>query len=58
MSRQSTRAAPAQAASVENAPRPWLARLLPKLLISLALGALFAFLVHKGGIPLLPPAVG
>ncbi len=31
-----------------------LARVAPKLLISLALGALFAWLVERGGVPLLP----
>lgn len=31
-------------------------RLLPKLAISLALGALFAWLVNRGGVPLIPPA--
>jgi hypothetical protein len=33
-----------------------LARMLPKLLISLALGALFAWLAARGGVPLLPDA--
>lgn len=31
-------------------------RILPKLAISLALGALFAWLVNRGGVPLIPPA--
>lgn len=31
-------------------------RIVPKLLISLALGALFAWLVARGGVPLIPPA--
>ncbi|MFI5306796.1 MAG: lysylphosphatidylglycerol synthase transmembrane domain-containing protein [Polyangiales bacterium] len=57
MSQQSTPVARAHPTSVQSG-RPWLARLLPKLVISLALGALFAFLVHKGGVPLLPPAAG
>lgn len=30
-------------------------RLLPKLVVSLALGALFAWLAARGGVPLLPP---
>ncbi|MGD8861719.1 MAG: lysylphosphatidylglycerol synthase transmembrane domain-containing protein [Myxococcales bacterium] len=33
-----------------------LRRVLPKLLVSLALGALFAWLVSRGGVPLLPRA--
>ncbi len=36
--------------------QPLLLRLLPKLLVSLALGALFAWLSARGGVPLLPPA--
>lgn len=32
------------------------ARLLPKLLVSIALGALFAWLAARGGVPLLPDA--
>jgi hypothetical protein len=32
------------------------APVLPKLAISLALGALFAWLVNRGGVPLIPPA--
>jgi uncharacterized protein (TIRG00374 family) len=31
-------------------------RLLPKLVVSLLLGALFAWLVARGGVPLVPPA--
>ncbi len=31
-------------------------RILPKLIISLGLGALFAWLVSRGGVPLIPPA--
>ncbi len=31
-------------------------RLLPKLIVSLLLGALFAWLVARGGVPLVPPA--
>jgi uncharacterized protein (TIRG00374 family) len=31
-------------------------RVLPKLGISLVLGALFGWLVHRGGVPLIPPA--
>lgn len=31
-------------------------RILPKLIVSLALGALFAWLVARGGVPLVPPA--
>ncbi len=31
-------------------------RVLPKLAISLVLGALFAWLVNRGGVPLIPPA--
>lgn len=39
------------------APPPSLARrVLPKLAISIALGALFVFLVERGGMPLIPPA--
>jgi uncharacterized protein (TIRG00374 family) len=38
-------------------PEPSVARrVLPKLGISLALGALFAWLVNRGGVPLIPPA--
>ncbi len=38
-------------------PGPSLARrVLPKLLVSLVLGALFAWLVARGGVPLVPPA--
>lgn len=37
-------------------PQPSLAaRLVPKLLVSLVLGALFAWLAARGGVPLLPP---
>jgi glycosyltransferase 2 family protein len=37
-------------------PQPSLAaRLLPKLVVSIALGALFAWLAARGGVPLLPP---
>jgi hypothetical protein len=43
-----------------NAPvpteAPLLVRLLPKLIVSVALGALFAWLAARGGVPLLPPA--
>ncbi len=35
-------------------PRSLLARILPKLLVSIALGALFAWLAERGGLPLLP----
>lgn len=40
-----------------SAPRgaSLLRRLLPKLIVSVALGALFAWLVARGGVPLLPP---
>jgi uncharacterized protein (TIRG00374 family) len=31
-------------------------RILPKLAISIALGSLFAWLVNRGGVPLIPPA--
>lgn len=37
-------------------PPSALRRVLPKLAISLALGALFAWLVNRGGVPLIPPA--
>lgn len=38
-----------------SAPQPsLLARILPKLLVSIALGALFAWLAKRGGVPLLP----
>jgi hypothetical protein len=36
--------------------RSLLARILPKLLISLALGALYAWVVSRGGVPIVPPA--
>lgn len=38
------------------APDSLVARLLPKLVLSLVLGALFAWLVAKGGVPLIPSA--
>jgi uncharacterized protein (TIRG00374 family) len=39
------------------APAPsLLRRIFPKLLVSLVLGALFAWLVARGGVPLVPPA--
>lgn len=48
---------------VEPSPKPRPAtepsiarRIFPKLLISLALGGLFAFLVRRGGVPLIPSA--
>lgn len=45
------------AASEPPSTSPSLARrVLPKLAISLALGALFAWLVTRGGVPLIPPA--
>ena len=45
---EQTRSAPPEA-------RPAvLVRLLPKLLVSLALGALFAWVSARGGVPLLP----
>lgn len=36
--------------------RSLLSRILPKLLISLALGALYAWVVARGGVPIVPPA--
>jgi hypothetical protein len=43
--------------SATNRPEPGLARrVLPKLGVSLALGGLFGWLVHRGGVPLVPPA--
>jgi uncharacterized protein (TIRG00374 family) len=42
-------ASPAKAASMAR-------NVLPKLVISLLLGALFAWLVNRGGVPLIPPA--
>jgi glycosyltransferase 2 family protein len=36
--------------------RSFTARVAPKLIVSLALGALFAWLAARGGVPLLPPA--
>ena len=43
--------------SAAEAPRTAsaLARMLPKLVVSLALGALFSWLFARGGVPLLPP---
>lgn len=44
--------------TVEASPTreaPLLLRILPKLLVSIALGALFAWLAARGGVPLLPP---
>jgi uncharacterized protein (TIRG00374 family) len=38
----------------EQPERSLLARLAPKLVLSIALGAGFAYLVNKGGVPLLP----
>ena len=35
---------------------PLFMRVLPKLLVSIALGALFAWVAHRGGVPLLPSA--
>jgi uncharacterized protein (TIRG00374 family) len=35
--------------------RSFLARVLPKFIVSLALGAVFAWIAARGGIPLLPP---
>ena len=45
-------------AAESSAPpeRSLLRRVLPKLVVSLVLGALFAWLVARGGVPLLPPA--
>jgi uncharacterized protein (TIRG00374 family) len=45
-----------RAKSATGEPRSVARRVLPKLAISLALGALFAWLVHRGGVPLIPPA--
>jgi len=42
--------------STAEATRSVLLRFLPKLIISLVLGALFAWLVARGGVPLVPPA--
>lgn len=39
-----------------TAPASPTRRVLPKLLLSMALGGLFAWLVDRGGVPLLPPA--
>jgi uncharacterized protein (TIRG00374 family) len=36
--------------------RSFAARVVPKLIVSLALGALFAWLAARGGVPLLPPS--
>ena len=47
---------PAIARPASSARGELLARLLPKLLISLALGALFAWLAARGGVPLVPDA--
>jgi len=47
----------ASAASDPKSTSPSAAsRVLPKLAISLALGALFAWLVNRGGVPIIPPA--
>jgi uncharacterized protein (TIRG00374 family) len=49
---------PILAARAVTSPQPersLLARVGPKLLISLALGGLFAWLAARGGVPLLPP---
>jgi len=56
----SSRPPSVSAASTSTAPppaaRPSLARrILPKLAVSLVLGALFAYLASRGGVPLLPP---
>lgn len=50
--------APADAEPAEeaDAQRSLLSRIVPKLLLSIALGAAAAFLVSHGGVPLLPPA--
>jgi uncharacterized protein (TIRG00374 family) len=50
--RTQAEARPGQAPSTESRPM-WL-RVLPKLVISVALGALFAWLFARGGVPLLP----
>jgi uncharacterized protein (TIRG00374 family) len=47
--------APENAVAAGPAPS-LLRRILPKLLVSLVLGALFAWLVARGGVPLVPPA--
>src|SRR6476659_6962314 len=53
-------AGPETAAEIASAEaietRSLLARILPKLLISLALGALYAWIVARGGVPIVPPA--
>src|SRR5688500_11634327 len=52
-----TARADALAPTAPGARGPVLIRLLPKLAISLALGALFAWLAARGGVPLLPDGV-
>lgn len=48
---------PSSASDLRRPDNPSVARrVLPKLAISLLLGALFAWLVRRGGVPLIPPA--
>lgn len=56
MSGQGAPSAQVLAAAAAERQRPLLARLLPKLVISLALGALFAWVAARGGVPLVPDA--
>lgn len=46
---------PPPARELRDPAPPVARRVLPKLAISLALGALFAWLVNRGGVPLIPP---